>query len=550
MTTLPRIARADLPTTPAQSTAPETADAAIASVLPAAFARREPMIEAKPAHGSDTLALGPDVRLTCEDIESAANNAPRLTLTPEARLRVEASQRALFEAATRGDPVYGLTTGFGPFVKFNACSDAHIQGAGLIAHLGAGFGAPAPMPIARATMLVRAQSLAQGCSGVSVETLERLLELLRCGIAPAIPEIGSVGASGDLIPLSFVARVLAGEGRCLNDEGTGTIDAREALNRAGIEPSPLSARDALGIVNGTSFMTGYAAVALARAQRLVERAEEITGWLYRLLGGRAQALDARLHRARGHEGQVNSAEHIRREAERFGAFEDTSRPLQEVYSIRCAPQILGACRDQLDHARWLIETEINGVSDNPVTIASDTAVLHGGNFQGQQIAFACDAINAALVQAAVLAERQLDVLANPDLNGGAPLLLAWEPGATSGLAGAQITATALVAEMRHHGLPSATASIPTNGRNQDVVSMGTLAARAAFGQTDRLAAVLGILSLGAAQLNGLRALGRAPGRTTPAPEWLGGFVTLENDRPLFDEIARLTRTHLETPKAA
>ena len=457
------------------------------------------------------------------------------------------SRAALVEVLERGDPVYGLTTGYGPFVEFAASTDPTRQGAGLIAHLGAGFGDPAPDDAVRATMLVRGQSMAQGCSAVSDNVLGRWLSVLGLGLVPVIPEIGSVGASGDLVPLSHAARVLCGEGRVrLNGVER---HAREAMATVGLEVEPLSARDALSLVNGTSFMTGYAAIAVSRAERLIARAESLSGWAYRALGARPQALDPRLHAARGQRGQIRSAANIRREAMPDGVSQhDPARPLQEVYSIRCAPQILGACRENAEHARSLVEREINGVNDNPVicTATSDqlSAALHGGNFQGQQVAFAADALNQALVQAAVLAERQVDVLLNPDFNNDAPLLLAWEPGPDAGLAGAQLTATAIVAEMRHAVTPAAVSSIPTNGRNQDVVSMGTLAARTAYRQTERLAAVLGILGLAIDRLNDLRRRGRAEGPIADAPAWFVPGQPFKHDRPLLGDIAALTDTVL------
>lgn len=488
----------------------------------------------------EPLALGAGVRLTCDALERAASRErPAVAFTAEAREAMAASRGTLAAAVERGEPIYGLTTGFGPLVKFQADERACSQGAGLIAHLGAGCGRWADRGVVRATMLLRAHTIGRGLSGIDPAAADAFASLIASGLTPAVPELGSVGASGDLIPLSHVARVLMGGGAVLCDDGVR--DGAEALAAAGLTPVRLTGRDALALVNGTAFMTAYAALAAARAERLLERAERLTGWIYRLLGCRSQALDERLHAARGHPNQSRSAAHIRREAEAFGPYEDRSRPLQEVYSLRCAPQILGACRDQLDHATLVIEREINGVSDNPVVWGegADGAVLHGGNFQGQQIAFASDALNSALVQAAVLAERQLDVLLNPEFTGSTPLL-AWKPGATSGLAGAQLTATALVAEMRHHGMPCSTASIPTNGRNQDVVSMGTMAARQALGQTERLASVLAIAALGAHQLTFLRKVELTPGRLTPPPDWAGAFEGLEADRPLHADIERLT----------
>jgi len=488
-----------------------------------------------------TISLGPDSTLSCEAVEAVAADPTifSIRLTEEARVRMASSRAALVEVVERGEPVYGLTTGYGPFVKFAAAADPDRQGAGLIAHLGAGFGEAAPDGPVRATMLARAQSIAQGCSAAGDDVVERWLSVLGLGIVPVIPEIGSVGASGDLVPLSHAARVLCGEGRArLNGVER---PASDILDSVGIKTQPLTARDALALVNGTSFMTGYAAIGVARASRLIERAESLTGWAYRTLGARAQALDPRVHAARGQEGQWRSAAVIRAEAERDGEWQDLSRPLQEVYSIRCAPQVLGACRDNTDHARRLIEREINGVNDNPVVCTADathaSAALHAGNFQGQQVAFASDALNQALVQTAVLAERQIDVLLNPELNNDAPLLLAWEPGPDAGLAGAQLTATAIVAEMRHAVTPASVSSIPTNGRNQDVVSMGTLAARTVYRQTERLAAVLGILGIALGRLNDLRSRGRAEGAVTSRPDWFSATEPFTHDRPLLPDIA-------------
>jgi len=457
------------------------------------------------------------------------------------------SQASLHRLAECGEPIYGLTTGFGPFVKFKSGNDGDCShGAGLLAHLGAGFGPVAPREITRSAMILRLQTLSRGFSGASPDVADALLDLINSGLCPAVPELGSVGASGDLIPLAHVAAVLTGQGTVVDERGH-VEPALPALQRAGLTPRPLVARDALSLVNGTSFMTAFASHAVARAMRLLDVAEKLTGWAYRLLGCRAQALDSRLHVARGHAGQVTSAHNIRAEAEMFGPWEDTSRPLQEIYSLRCAPQILGACRDLLEFARATVEHEINGVNDNPLVISDPDrpTVLHGGNFQGQQIAFASDAINSALTQIGVLVERQIDAITNPALNSNAPLLLAWRPGADSGLAGAQLTATALLAEMRHHSLPAATTSIPTNGGNQDVVSMGTTAARAAFGQTERLSAIEAVFGIAIAQLSFLRLNGRAPGALTPTPAWFPPYAPFTHDRALHADIGSVAKQLLK-----
>lgn len=490
-------------------------------------------------HHPQELVLSTGMHLTCDDLERAAVFQHPLTIDQETLRVMHISARRLRHAHEYGQDIYGLTTGFGPHVRYQA-AEGSIHGLGLLSHLGAGFGDPAPETIVRASVIARTSSLVRGCSGIDPEVALSLLRMINAGIIPIVPEVGSVGASGDLIPLAHVARALSGEGRVIY-RGQET-DAQTALRHTGLKPLQLSGRDALALVNGTAFMTAYAAIALAQAERLIQHAEDLTGWIYASLDARTQALDPRLHLARGHDGQTRSAANILRSAQTLGAREDRARPLQEVYSVRCAPQILGACRDNLDHARTVIQRELNGVNDNPVTVLDDNAspeVLHGGNFQGQQIAFASDAINNALVQAAVLADRQIDVLLNPDLNGNAPLLLAWQPGATSGVAGAQITSTGIVADMRNDAGPCSTLSIPTNGRNQDIVSMGTTAARAAQRQTERLAGVLGVLVISLVQLRYLRDRGRATGTITPLPDIAHGTEGFEQDRALRDDIAAL-----------
>lgn len=518
--------------------------------------------------GPEVLEIGPDSVLSLSDVHDVARGrGVRVVLSRRAVSAMENSREALERICSRGEAVYGVTTGFGPFVKYAAecgftggrasaaarprtplrAADQH--GLGLIHHLCAGFGPPAPDEVVRAAMLLRARSVSVGFSAVSPRVLDDYLDLLRFDIVPEVPELGSVGASGDLIPLAFIARTLHGIGR-VRYQGR-RMSASAALRRARLRPLAPGRRDLLGLVNGTSFMTAYALLAACRARGLVGWAERLTGWAYRLLGCRQAALDPRLHAARGHPEQIRSAAAIRAEALADGYVEDPTRPLQEIYSLRCAPQLLGGCREPIAYASDVIEREINGVNDNPLIIAADgdgdvEAALHGGNFQGQQIAFAADAINRALTQIAVLAERQIDTVLNPQHNGGAPLLLAWEPGPCSGMAGAQITATALVAEMRHHTASLATASIPTNGGNQDVVSMGTHAARHAYQQTSRCAAVLAILGLCLFRLDDLRRRGRAPGRVTPLPAWMPVGRRFTRDVPLHNDIARLTHILLDS----
>jgi len=487
-----------------------------------------------------TLLLGPDVQLSSEEVERAAHDRDtQFQLTTAGEEGLAAARDALNRVRDDGASVYGVTTGFGPLHEY--ASDAPSDhGSGLLAHLATGSGDLAPPAVVRAMMGARLQALAQGHSAIRRSTFDALVDLLEANVIPAVPEIGSLGASGDLTPLAHVARVCTGEGRVLADDGT-PVDAASLLDQEGLSPVSLDARNALALVNGTSFMTGTAALAVARGRRLLERAEALTGWAYRLLGCSLEALDPRLHEVRGHEGQIDSAAAIRQEATRYGPSERDERPLQEVYSLRCAPQVLGAARDQLAHARSLVETELNGVNDNPVIAPEAPRAIHGGNFQGQQVAFAADALNEAITQIGVLAERQIDVFLSSGSTVNAPPLLAWDPGPTSGLAGAQLTATALVAELRQNAQMAATSSIPTNDDNQDIVSMGALAARTAHEQTEHLASILAVLGMALAQLTHLRAEGRADGPAPPPPDWMPPFDPVIEDRALRSEIEDIAR---------
>ena len=462
--------------------------------------------------------IGTGANLTCEAVDAFAESSGTAAFTESATPRIAESHTNFMRHTATGIPIYGTNTGFGPHVVTQT-SGGEAQGAALIAHLGAGFGSAAPNAVVRATMLLRLHTVGQGYSGASPNAVTAYRDLLHSGVFIAVPETGSVGASGDLVPLSHIARVL-------------------------MESLPLSGRDALALVNGTSFTTAYAALAVARTTRLLTIAETLTGWLYRLLGARPDALGETLNTLRGHPAQAESAANIRREAERFGAnYADDSRPLQEVYSIRCAPQVLGAIRTQIAYARSVIEAEINGVDDNPVI--TETGVLHGGNFHAQAVAFAADALNAAVTQIAVLAERQIALLCTPSQhNDFAPLLLAFEPGRDSGLAGAQITATALVAEMRGSCQCYAVSSIPTNADNQDVVPMATLAAQAAYRQIARLSGVLAVLHIALCQLDFLRHEHKATGKASPAPPHFPAWQPLRADRALYDDIRRVAETFL------
>lgn len=482
---------------------------------------------------SDTpsLTLSPAYHLQCADVFRIACGATTLHISNEALSAMQRSHDALQTILKRGDAVYGLTTGFGPLVRYDGTAN-DAQGMGLIAHLGAGYGENVEPEVVRGAMLTRLHTLAQGMSGIAPATAQFYATLLNKNIIAAVPSIGSLGASGDLIPLAHIVRAMTGEGEVLH--GSATIPAQQALQENDLQPCALTSRDALALVNGTSFSSAYMALAIERSRRLLACAEDVTGWIMRVLRCRMSSLDARLHIAKGHRGQEESARNIVRAIELNGYTEDPTRALQEIYSIRCAPQILGAARDVLYQNQATTEQELNGVDDNPLVDASALQALHGGNFMTQHIAFAADSLNSALTQAGNLAERQIEMLVNPTFNGDSPLLLAARAGATSGMAGVQLTATALLAEMRSHSQHYASSSLPTNAGNQDIVPMGFQAARECYRQTERLAALLACEALCVAQLAALK------GYSGAQPSWMLSFEPLREDRAMRGEIKRLT----------
>lgn len=504
----------------------------------------------KPENSSPLITLSPDSRLSFAEVEAFANQSgTQVALSDTCETALAENHRVFCGLRDSGASIYGTTTGFGPFVGYNSGGSASGEHAiGLLEHLGAGAGDPAPANVVKAAVLIRIQTIARARSGINPKVAAAMLQLLNSGAIPWVPSIGSLGASGDLVPLAHIARPLVGRGS-LFFRGK-IISAQDYLAMTQSSAVDLEPRDALALVNGTSFSTAYAVHALARAWRLLLAAERLTALLFTSLRCSVQAIHPELHSARGHVGQMESAAAIRDEISKLGGYVfDPSRPLQEIYSVRCAPQVLGACRSQFSYAQMIIDTEINGVDDNPLILGPDKdhpfgQAVHGGNFHAQQVAFAADAVNAALTQIGILTERQIDLLANPQQNGGAPLLLARRPGSQSGLAGAQLTATALVSEMRGRCLHHATSSVPSNCGNQDIVPMAATAARAAFAQTEHLASILGVLALSIVQLDHLRREGVAPGQPLSELPDFPEFAPLNEDRALHGSIASFAQHFL------
>ncbi|MEU4886713.1 aromatic amino acid ammonia-lyase [Streptomyces xinghaiensis] len=442
-----------------------------------------------------------------------------VTVDDEVRARV-ARGRRFFHAARHGNGsgggerrIYGATTGFGALAGFAGRADEADQCDNTLAHLGAGQGPDLPPGIVRAALLLRTSSLARGLSGVSVEVVERLAAMFATTFCPAVPRYGSVGASGDLIPLAYATQALRGRGHAYLD-GRRT-EAAAALAAAGLRPLALDGRDALALVNGTSVTT--AATALTRdAVRAAHRSlTALTCLLADVLGCDPGFLDADLMRAYGDPGAVDVAARMRRTL--TGTAPSGTRPLQEPYSIRCAPQLLGAAEDALRYVDGVVAADLGGVSDNPLFFpggpeeeaerdgaegdgaAAEGKVVHGGNFFGQPAAFAADVLASVTAQLGNLAERQLDLLVDPVRNGGLPPMLATTPGTQHGLQGVQLATTAFVAEIRRAAAPAGMQSLPTNLRTQDVVPFGTQAALRSHDMAELLGLLCGSLALGLRQ---------------------------------------------------
>lgn len=472
--------------------------------------------------------------LRIADLRAAADPI-RVVMGGPQRDRVAAARVFLTKVLGDDRAVYGSTTGFGALVGYAGRADLRDQADNTLAHLGAGHGPDLDPAVVRATMLVRAWSLARGASGVSPHVIDAIGAMLATTFVPAMPRLGSVGASGDLIPLGAAAQSLRGRGFAFVDGVRRP--AAEALRRAGLEPLPLDGRDALAMVNGTSLTTAALALALHATRRAHRAAQSLTCLLADLLGSDPQFLDARLLAAYGHPGAIAVGERMRRTAD--GLTPSGARPLQEPYSIRCSPQLLGAAEDALRHVDGVVAADLASVSDNPVFFPDDDAVVHGGNFFGQPAAFAADLLATVVAQLGNLAERQLDLLVDPHRNGGLPPMLAAGPGQQHGLQGVQLASTALVAEIRRDATPASMQSLPTNLHNQDVVPLGTQAALRAFDQAGLLRLIVGSLALGLRQAAhvGARAP-TAPGCAALLRALADAIPPIDPDRPLEDDVRR------------
>jgi histidine ammonia-lyase len=415
---------------------------------------------------------GDDLRI--EDVWAVAFGDAAAALSDEARTKMRAA-RELVERAAHGtrEHTYGINTGFGRFVSKSIPEEqtGELQLRLLRSH-ACGVGDPYPVEIVRAAMLLRANALAKGNSGARIETVELLLECLQRGVLPRVPSRGSVGASGDLAPLAHLALPLVGEGEASYDGEL--MSGADALAAAGLEPTRLEAKEGLSLINGTQFMAAYGALGVARARRLTQTADLACALSLEALQGSRTSFLPQIHALRPLRGQAASAANVLRliEGSAINEAHKWCDKVQDAYSLRCAPQVHGASRDLLDYVESTVAVELNAATDNPLVLVPDELLVSNGNFHGQPLAFALDAMAMATSELANISERRVERLVNPNLSGGLPAFLTSDGGLNSGFMIPQYVAASLVSENKSLCHPASVDSIPTSAGQEDHVSMG------------------------------------------------------------------------------
>ena len=479
--------------------------------------------------------------LSIEDVISVAAGAGAVSLAPQSVEKMLRSRTVVERLAAADAPVYGVNTGVGLLADVRVPpADLEQLQRNVIRSHAAGVGDPLARDEVRAMILIRANVLAKGFSGIRPVVAERLCQMLEHGVTPVVPSQGSVGASGDLAPLAHMALVLMGEGEA---ELRGQrMPGREALRLAGIEPLSLASKEGISLVNGTQAMLALGCLELAAAEVLIDTAEVDCAMTLDALRGTPRAFDQRLHAIRPHPGQLTSADHLSRllDGSEIRASHVSCRRVQDAYSLRCAPQVHGAVRDTLAEARRVFSIELNAATDNPLVF--DEEMLSGGNFHGEPLAFQLDYLAIALSALSGISERRIDRLVNPALNEDLPPFLARHPGLESGLMMAQVTAAALVAENRVLASPASPGSITTSGNKEDFVSMGMTAALKWKRVVRNTRAVLAIESLTAARaLEFLRPLKTSAPLERARDRVQSVCVAWEGDHALSGDIAAIEK---------
>lgn len=443
--------------------------------------------------------------LTPEKVFDVAVNFAPVKLSPDAISKIQKSRKLVESWVEKNETIYGVTTGFGDFatVKIEKDEIEKLQQNLIFSH-SAGAGEPLPPEVVRAMMLLRANALAKGYSGVRVETVNMLIDLLNHHITPIIPSQGSVGSSGDLVQLAHLVLAMMGKGDVwigADVKNLKKVKAYTALKKFGLKPIKLSAKEGLALINGTQMMTAYACLIVKQAKDLCKIADIAASLSIEALKGTDRAFDERIHKLRPYQGQQKVARNIlrmmRNSEIRLSHLYDDPR-VQDAYSLRCVPQIHGASRDAIDYVYNIVSIEINSATDNPLIFPEDGVHLEGGNFHGQPIALAMDFIAIALSELANVSERRIERLVNSQLS-GLPKFLTVQGGLNSGLMIAQYTAASLVSENKVLSHPASVDSIPTSANQEDHNSMGSISAQKAYRILKNVQTVIAIEIMCAAQ---------------------------------------------------
>jgi histidine ammonia-lyase len=478
--------------------------------------------------------------LTLADVWDVSVHGRAVELADSAHGRMRAARELL--DSLHGEHTYGVNTGFGRFVSEHVPDElAEELQLRLLRSHACGVGEPYPDEVVRGAMLLRANALAKGYSGARVATVELLVECLNRGVLPVVPSRGSVGASGDLAPLAHLALPLVGEGEAV--VGGERLTGAEALRRVGLEPIRLASKEGLSLVNGTQFMAAMAALGIVRARRLARTADLACALSLEALQGSRTSFTPAVHRSRPLKGQGDAADNVWRLLDGSAIIESHRwcDKVQDAYSLRCAPQVHGACRDLLDYAEATVAVELNSATDNPLVLLEEGEIVSAGNFHGQPLAFALDTLAMAAAELASISERRTERLVNPSLSEGLPPFLVEEGGLNSGFMIPQYVAASLVSENKVLAHPASVDSIPTSAGQEDHVSMGNAAglkALVVLGNAERALAIE--LLAGAQAIEFLAPL--RPGEGVRAVHELVRTLSdrLVEDRSLSADIERVT----------
>ena len=498
--------------------------------------------------------------LNIHDVAAVARKKASVELSGSVKTKISQSREIIENYVKNNKTVYGVTTGFGPLCKYVISpKKAEELQENLIKSHSSGVGDYLPQDIVRACMLIRCNTLAKGCSGVRLEIIENLIEMLNKGVHPLIPETGSVGASGDLNPLSHMALPLIGEG-FVEYKGK-IIKSEEAFKECGIEKINLSYKEGLSLINGTSVMTGIAALLVYDSENILKIAELGAAFGLEVLDGIIDAYDERLQNVKSHPGQIKTAQNIREMLKGSRNVKDrnfilnvlenekteddvseVNTEIQNAYSLRCAPQILGPVSDIINYVKRVVETEMNSVTDNPIVFSEGKEILHGCNFHGQPVSMAMDFLSVGLAEIGVLSERRTARVLDKNLNNGLPAFLIKEDtGLKSGFMGMQYIASSCVAENAVLSSPVSIQSVSTNANNQDVVSMGTVAARKCKKVLENIERILGVELLVMCQAVDVKNIADRLGvGTKKAYDFIREQIpVLEEDRILSDDLNKI-----------